>query len=118
MKPGDWLEYAGQRFIVITAGNDTLRAITQLGSPCGFRVKEVKHLPNCTGWDWQPEPQWRPATVEDAIKALRGEVIEARFKYTADTHYIKSKLRAYYPIGKMNWISSNGVLFEICEVRA
>lgn len=40
----------------------------------------IEYLPDCTGFDWKPSKIWRPATIEDAMKAINGENIIARFR--------------------------------------
>jgi hypothetical protein len=66
-KIGDWLDWNGSRYLVIdryeTAGAARLdiigcdrKTVTTRIAVCDV----LKHLPDCTGWDWQPPKQIEP----------------------------------------------------------
>lgn len=64
-KIGDWCELHGKRYLVFKRSDFDVWAIGLNHGIILFLVddEEVKHLPDCTDWDWQPpkpEPQYRP----------------------------------------------------------
>jgi hypothetical protein len=64
---GDWFEIddIGEpidrtRYLVFRVGADCYWGVPFKGHPavlCRFVDTEPKHLPGCTGWDWQPPPR-------------------------------------------------------------
>lgn len=84
MKIGDWVEYRGERWLVYNTstgvGGHISEVVDRYGRNDRFCVNQLTPLPDCTGWDWKPEPKWRPATIEDAIRAIRGETVKCRVR--------------------------------------
>lgn len=68
--------------------------------------------------------QWRPATVADAIRALQGQTIKARFRDFIDREFILGSLVGVVPGSRFPWgsrasDSEGGSVFEnyaYCEV--
>lgn len=68
--------------------------------------------------------RWRPATVEDAIRALQGQTIKARFRDFIDREFILGSLVGVVPGSRFPWgsrasDSEGGSVFEnyaYCEV--
>lgn len=59
---GDWIEYRHYRCLVIdTHGDRKIKVARKDGFEAWALLSEIKHLPNCTGWDWVPnEPASEP----------------------------------------------------------
>lgn len=62
-----------------------------------------------------PIPKWRPATLEDAIRAIKGETVEARFKDKDSTVWQESELVGYDRVDKYPFRSIT-TCYEECEV--
>ena len=59
-KAGDWCEYKARRLLVIRvvdAQYPFLRLVDFEGGGITLEFDQPKHLPGCTGWDWQPTPR-------------------------------------------------------------
>lgn len=101
-KIGDWAEYAGTRCLVIDVRGQLIDVVRRVGSEWEDRFAgihrsvtnalydmrvatqiDLKPLPGCTGWDWQPEPTYRPFAnaIEFAPNAHR--LIEWNGSYQA-----------------------------------
>ena len=63
----------------------------------------------------RPAPKWRPATVEDAIRALRGNAIPARFRDRPDQRWEESHLRGMVSQSDWPW-GSDDENYKVCEV--
>jgi hypothetical protein len=70
-KVGDWAEYAGTRCLVIDVRGQLVDVVRRVGGEWADRFAgihrsprvdhvQVKPLPECDGWDWQPKPTYRP----------------------------------------------------------
>jgi hypothetical protein len=64
-KVGDWCDYNGKRGLVYLVQNDVVNFVSRTGhNDYSYLDSDaVKHLPDCTGWDWEPpkpELQYRP----------------------------------------------------------
>lgn len=54
---GDWAEFKGVRYLVYKCDPDDTYFVTENGcSWCPIQCA-VEHLPDCTGWTWQPAPK-------------------------------------------------------------
>ena len=62
-----------------------------------------------------PIPKWRPATLEDAIRAIKGETVKARFKDKSDKKWREDELNGYEKNNICPWHSSYSC-YEECEV--
>jgi hypothetical protein len=84
IKVGDWVEYEGiRRFVYATEGIAIVHFVSRLGDTDYDVEPSVTPLPDCTGWDWQPEPKYRP--FEDAwefLDAIRGRKVLLNGKAT------------------------------------
>lgn len=63
----------------------------------------------------RPTPKWRPATVEDAIRALRGETVKARFRDCPDKNWRESNLTGMVSQLPYPW-GSTEECYRFCEV--
>jgi len=63
----------------------------------------------------RPAPKWRPATVEDAIRALQGNAIRARFRDRPDQRWTESHLRGMVSQSDWPW-GSDDENYKVCEV--
>jgi hypothetical protein len=50
-----------------------------------------------------PLPKWRPATLEDAIRAIKGEKVKARFRDNTGYDWHESELTGCTRQGKLTW---------------
>jgi hypothetical protein len=62
-----WYQTADERLLCINvdADREAVAFAKKKSGPIGFSVMEmwnctVTPLPDCTGWDWQPPPKYRP----------------------------------------------------------
>lgn len=62
-----------------------------------------------------PIPKWRPATLEDAIRAIKGETVKARFKDTHDRIWKECELTGYDKVDKYPFRAIT-TCYEECEV--
>ena len=73
-KVGDWAESGSKRYFVWDVSGSSVYGIAEHRSISWFASDEtVKHLPNCTGWDWEepkakePPPGYRLLTEGDTL---------------------------------------------------
>lgn len=65
-KIGDWAEYRGARYLVVKAWSrgdcQFVNAYSGSGAVRTFSIgaSNIKHLPECTGWDWEPSKPVEP----------------------------------------------------------
>lgn len=71
------------------------------------------------------EARWRPATIEDAIRALRGEAVECRVRDTEDQDWSYRTLVGSSGLGSgWPWFCTEGetrsplIMYKFCEVPA
>ena len=62
-----------------------------------------------------PIPKWRPATLEDAIRAIKGETVKARFKDKHDRIWKECELTGYDKVDKYPFRAIT-TCYEECEV--
>lgn len=58
---------------------------------------------------------WRPATIEDAVRAIRGEVVEARFRDIEFNQWEEYRLKGYVAGNDFPWKTCFSA-FNYCEV--
>lgn len=63
----------------------------------------------------RPALKWRPATVEDAIRALQGNTTRARFRDRPDQRWKESHLRGMVSQSDWPW-GSDDENYKVCEV--
>jgi hypothetical protein len=62
-------------------------------------------------------PKWRPATVEDGIRAIRGEKIVARFRNWTTEAWLYGELATVWPEAKgTRWGMRDSCSYLFCEV--
>jgi len=64
-----------------------------------------------------PIPKWRPATLEDGIRAIRGETIKARFREGINNGWSEGELATVWPEPhETRWGKRNSGSWRYCEV--
>lgn len=53
-KIGDWAEANGNRYFVYRVVGSSVFGVMESGTPSWDIACKAKHLPDCTGWDWEP----------------------------------------------------------------
>lgn len=62
-------------------------------------------------------PKWRPATLEDAIRAIKGEKIKARFREGINDDWSEGELATVWPEKQgIRWGRRGGGTWRYCEV--
>jgi hypothetical protein len=69
IKPGDWIEHYGMRRLVFDVHKGGLDTVSKDGDVSFNNTDAITPLPDCTGWDWHPEPKYRP--FKDAWEFVR-----------------------------------------------
>lgn len=181
IKVGSWVEYTNSqtvRLFVYLVGKRCVHCVNLDGQRYVLHLDFVTHLPDCTGWDWQPlvireggyyelangeivgpigrdgnhwqfthdkikgegrwwheggrnttpewsivkevpaPIQWRPATIDDAIRAIRGETVECRVRDGDKCDWYETSLAGCYRVLSHQWVASNEMAYKYCEVRA
>lgn len=63
LKPGDWFEFCGFRYICVMSGGHPIGRFYGWNPAHETRYfcsrELITPLPDCTGWDWEPEPEVR-----------------------------------------------------------
>jgi hypothetical protein len=73
-KIGDWCERHGERGFVFDVSSAAVWAVRNNATALRFDTHDtlLKHLPDCTGWDWQPTPNpgegWRLVEIGEVIE--------------------------------------------------
>ena len=82
---------------------------------CGVEPSTHSHL---TPWIvMTPIKRWRAATLEDGIRAIRGETIIARFRNWSTEDWHKGKLATVWPEpGGTRWGKRGSCSWLFCEV--
>jgi hypothetical protein len=79
IKAGDWVEFEGYRGLVFRVDDALLRIVHMNGTHDVMRCDAVTHLPDCTGWDWQPPPKYRPfINGWELVENAKGRAIRSR----------------------------------------
>lgn len=111
LKMGDWFEVEGQRFIC-GANRLALRGANKLALRMGWSSDgcitcfshddEVTPLPDCTDWDWQPEPEtwYRGECLDPHMPCLWYQRYEDAAPMMADD-YIGYTIRRVWPDGRV-----------------
>jgi hypothetical protein len=61
--------------------------------------------------------QWRPATVEDGVRAIRGEKVVARFRHWTTVPWKEGELATVWPEAyETRWGMRNSCSYLFCEV--
>lgn len=64
-----------------------------------------------------PIKRWRPATIDDAVRAIRGELIVARFRNHETSQWKQSELVGFINQGEYKWMAKEPFAgFYNCEV--
>lgn len=108
LQPGDWFEWNSRRYLCVSshASDMTLCRAYQLGEGVVFCMSPhntVTPLPDCTGWDWEPEPEtWYRNEYGDCLYA---ESMTHRFEYLRcnrlNRPYIGYTIRRVWPNGRV-----------------
>lgn len=54
LKAADWIEVAGIRFLVVRVDDENaVLSVSKEGNIELFKLSQVEHLPDCTGWSWE-----------------------------------------------------------------
>lgn len=69
LKFGDWVLAGGKVRFVLTTGESTFLSWHESGSTLWFKIDDVKLLPDCTGFDWQPPKPIEPPECFRLLKA-------------------------------------------------
>lgn len=94
-KIGDWVEWNGKRWYVfnVLPGNE-MRVIDRYGSMIRVlnSAEDHKHLPDCTGWEWEPKPTLEPPKGYRLLSA--GEAILTSDLWLNEKYYWDELSRA------------------------
>lgn len=62
-KPGQWVKTPYGKAIVIEQKSDKdIWVCDRKGMSATIQANRLELMPECTGWDWEPEPKYRPFT--------------------------------------------------------
>lgn len=61
--------------------------------------------------------KWRPATLDDVIRVLRGECVPARFRDTSKQDWVYGYLMGGVRDVAPSWMSPSGFRWLYCEVK-
>ena len=136
IKAGQWWETKDGKRIHILADadipgvrprNDNIIAIRQEGHIETYRKDGQYYndqastsdlavlLPSeCDGFDWKPEPKWRDARPEDAVRPCRS----ARFRDTGNDDWQPGMLSGFSYSEKHDlWEQDGMVWWKVCQVK-
>lgn len=113
-KIGDWAEANGNRYFVYRVVGSSVFGVMESGTPSWDIACKAKHLPDCTGWDWEPlKPVTRAFTEAAGIEASVG-CCTGPLQVDRPAHQWQFGDWAHSPIGIIRFIAYHGDMWFLC----